>query len=109
MKIDVEFSLALHNRTGKYFIGRDLLDHSSQLIADVRYWRAVRRQLPGGLVAKLLGRAFSMEVSMRAAFPALDPLLPRLRPPRPVLHLDPCSVLTHVLNKGDIVLCHDLG
>lgn len=108
-QIDVEFSLALHNRTGKYFIGRDLVTRERSRIGEVRYWRFSREQVPEGLEAKALGRGLALEMDLRGRSRGLDRLLPRLSSRRPVLHLDPFSVLIYAVRACDAVLCHDLG
>lgn len=103
----VEFSLALHNKTGKYFIGKDILSDQADLIGQVLYWRRGAKTTPGGYAAKALGRALHYELTLRR-----NPLLRtagRLRPRNPVLHLDPFTVLFHHLAPKDLVLCHDMG
>lgn len=105
---DVDFSLALHNRTGKYFIGRDLLADQADLVRDVYYWRRIAARVPNGLGARVLGRLLTIESRARVAGrPA--PFGPRVRPERPVLHLDPLTVAVAALRPTDMVLCHDLG
>jgi glycosyltransferase involved in cell wall biosynthesis len=108
-RVDVDFSLALHNRTGKYFIGRDVIGDHADRVGRIRYWRTVRRAAPTGLEARLIGRAFAIEAAARQSSPTFDRALPRLRPDRPVLHLDPFTVVGYQLRPSDIVLCHDLG
>lgn len=106
-RIDVDFSLALHNRTGKYFIGRDIIADQAPLIGSVYYWRARASAVPGGIAAKLLGRALAVEQRLHARGPHRT--LRRFRPRRPLLHLDPYTVCHARLRADDIVLCHDLG
>jgi len=108
-QVAVEFSLALHNRTGKYVVGRDIIDDARDLISRVLYWRARRAQPPTGLEAKVLGRLMSMEIDMRLGAAGLARGAPKLRPPERVLHLDPFTVVFHRLRPTDIILCHDLG
>lgn len=103
----VDFSLALHNRTGKYFIGRDLLEAQAASLGPVYYWRLAANTTPIGLKARLLGKALSVEDRLRA-FPSLRRGL-RFRPRQPMLHLDPFTVLHCKIEARDIVLCHDLG
>lgn len=105
---DVEFSLALHNRTGKYFIGRDIIRYNSDLIGNVIYWRLSRSSLPTGLNARIFGKLLTLEVSSRRRYAALRKSL-SIRRNRRVLHLDPFTVLNHDLRRDDLVLCHDLG
>ena len=103
----VDFSLALHNRTGKYFIGRDLLEAQSGALGPVYYWRVSADETPVGLKARLLGKALSVEHRLRAS--ALLRRGLRFRPRQAMLHLDPFTVLHCKLGSRDIVLCHDLG
>jgi len=110
--IDVEFSLGLHNRTGKYFIGRDIIADNAAAIERVRYWRistAVEKPVPRGLAAKLIGRGAMIEIESRGKYRIFDRIVPRMRSRRPVLHLDPFTVLFHRLMPQDAVLCHDLS
>lgn len=105
--VDVEFSVALRNRTGKYFIGRDILADQADLIGDVHYWRRRAATIPTGIAARLLGRGLHVEQQLRGR--GVLGWLPRLRPGRRMLHLDPFTVLHTVLRPDDLVLCHDLG
>ena len=107
--IDVEFSLALHDKTGKYFIGRDLIAANADRIVRQLYWRSASPAPPGGLTARVIGRLLAIEVAARVKSRVFARVAPRLRPPRPVLHMDPFMVLLHRLRAGDIVLCHDIG
>jgi glycosyltransferase involved in cell wall biosynthesis len=108
-QIDVEFSLALHHKTGKYFIGRDICAANSRLIADQLFWRVVARRPPAGLIARIIGRLFAIEVDLRVKSSVFEHLAPRIRRPRPVLHMDPLTTLLHRVSARDIVLCHDVG
>jgi glycosyltransferase involved in cell wall biosynthesis len=106
-KIDVEFTLALHNRTGKYFIGRDIIAQHKDQIGNVYYWRFARPKPPEGLAAKFIGKCVVLNHMVRRSA-ALDRFA-RFRPTNAVLHLDPFTVLHSRLEARDIVLCHDLG
>ena len=109
--VDIDFSLALHNRTGKYFIGRDLLDTLDLPVGDVHYWRMKRRRSefpPSGLLARIIGRLELWQIRSRSLGGAWR-WMPRRRPARPLLHLDPFSVPTTRLRPIDAVLCHDIG
>ena len=105
---DVDFSLALHNRTGKYYLGRDLLTDQADLVRRVHYWRRSPGRVPAGLEARVIGRLLAWEIRARRSSAAAR-RLPRFRPARPVLHLDPFTVLFSELSASDMVLCHDLG
>lgn len=103
---DVDFTLALHNRTGKYFIGRDILHVAKDLVGRTRYGRFVCSSLPSGLSSKVIGRLGWMEARLRMTAPGL---IFGLRPHPPVLHLDPQTAVQYDLNERDMVLCHDMG
>lgn len=107
LRWNVDFSLALFNRTGKYFIGRDLIDRNADVIAAVAYWRLKSARGLDGLAARIIGKLEAIEHDVRTRFGET-----RLRAPhgkRPWLHLDPLTVLHRELSPDDIVLCHDLG
>lgn len=104
-----DFSLALINRTGAYYVCRDVVERLNHFFPSVRYWRFFQRREPRGLMRKLLGRAMLYELGRIA--PALP--LGRPRATRagdlPTLFLDPLYVLRTRLEARDIVLCHDVG
>ncbi|MET0531611.1 MAG: glycosyltransferase family 1 protein [Microvirga sp.] len=108
-KIDVDFSLALHNRTGKYFIGRDILADHHDLIGTVRYWRVAAKHAPVDPLGLAIGKAMALETEYRVRSRFFDVHLPKIRPRARVLHTDPFTVVYHQLMEGDLVLCHDLG
>jgi glycosyltransferase involved in cell wall biosynthesis len=108
LSVDVDFSLAIHNRTGKYFIGRELLDMPNLPLGDVYYWRRRGDAPPAGLAGKIIGRLQHLQVVGRTLGGPLG-LLPRRKSRRPLLHLDPFTVPTTVLQPRDAVLIHDLG
>lgn len=100
----VDFSCALHNRTGKFFIGRDLIADQSDLIDTIEYWRLPFRQPPQGHTAKVIGRLMAIEHKL----PLRLPQHPSRRR-TPVLHTDPLSVLHRGAAACDMVICHDVG
>jgi glycosyltransferase involved in cell wall biosynthesis len=104
----IEFSLALHNRTGKFFIGKDIIEDQADLIDQVLYWRFGLKDPPRGLAALMIRKAFSLEGKARE-FALGRAVLPRLSTRRRVLHLDPFTAIRVRLKPSDIVLCHDLG
>jgi glycosyltransferase involved in cell wall biosynthesis len=57
----------------------------------------------------VIGRAVATEVDVRVASGLADRSVPRRRPRRPTVHLDPMSVIYHRLGARDVVLCHDMG
>jgi glycosyltransferase involved in cell wall biosynthesis len=110
--IDVDFSFATHDRTGKYFIGRDIIEDNAEKIDRVFYWRFSASKdapPPGGLSAKIIGRLAKWESIARQESRTADCIMPKIRRRRPVLHLDPYSTICHVLTPADFVLCHDIG
>ncbi len=102
---DVDFSLALFNRTGKYFIGRDILDENPDVLNKIYYWRFSRNDTPTALPARILGKLEWLEHRARTALH----LPPGTAPGTRCLHLDPLTVLHRKLSSEDLVLCHDLG
>ena len=108
-RIICEFSLALNNRTGKFFALDNAISHNLDLVSAVRFWRFSSRRVPQGMLAKILGRGMSWELRSRSASPILDKLLPRLQAEEPVLFTDPLQVLFYDLKKSDLVVVHDLG
>jgi glycosyltransferase involved in cell wall biosynthesis len=103
----IDFSLALFNRSGKYFIGRDIIDGNADLISAVYYWRLPRASAPQGVVARLIGK---LEAWEHGAIVRLGRNLPAARAARSrCLHLDPLSVLHRPPRPDDLVICHDLG
>jgi glycosyltransferase involved in cell wall biosynthesis len=106
--IDVDFSLGMHSRTGKYYIGKDIIDTPGLPIGKTFYWAHAASKTPRGLKKKLLGRLQNWQVMARTlGGPFL--YLPVRSPGRPLLHLDPFTVPTTRLRRRDIVLCHDVG
>jgi glycosyltransferase involved in cell wall biosynthesis len=104
---DVDFTLAIYNRSGKYFIGRVLLTALAPRFGRVFYWRLALAAPPSGIWSRIIGKADAVEFRLRKT--PVGAALPRHRSKRPVLHLDPSSVLGADLRPTDIVLCHDLG
>ena len=108
-----DFSLALINRTGAYFVCRDIVERLPEFFLAVRYWRLFLDNQPNGLVRKLLGRAMLFEINSLGFLKAL----PRARVPRAsplatgaaCLFLDPLYVLHTRVEANDLVLCHDVG
>lgn len=109
MPIDVDFSLALNDRTGKLFLGRDIISSLDDRIASVSYGRF--RGFPrSDFMRRVAGRLTHEETMARVRRPRLiSSFLPAIRHPRSTLHLDPLSVVCHRLETRDIVLCHDVG
>ncbi|WP_294393704.1 glycosyltransferase family 1 protein [uncultured Sphingomonas sp.] len=106
-RIDVDFTLAVHNRTGKYFIGRDLIDGAADLIGRIYYGPMHFGRLPQRWVGRVLARIQYLQT--RHHFSKGRWGIPRRRSARALLHLDPFTVGSVVLRPGDVVLCHDVG
>ncbi|WP_322030657.1 glycosyltransferase [Paraburkholderia sp. J76] len=108
MSIDVDFSLALNDRTGKLFLGKDILATLGGRVERVHYGRF--HEFPrNDLMRRIAGRLTHKETIARVNSSRLVSLLPVIRDPHPTLHLDPLSVVRHRLEPRDIVLCHDVG
>lgn len=103
----MDFSLALFNRTGKYFIGRTILDHHADLISRIYYWRVASRTTPTGLAARIIGRLEAEERDFRVRFG--ERRMRAAAEPGRWLHMDPLTVLHRTVTRHDVVLCHDLG
>src|SRR5690606_834442 len=96
------------NRTGKYFIGKDILASCGDLIGDIWYGYYRGQEPPSGIFGKVVGRIQHLQV-MQTALGGPFGLLPKRLPPRPLLHIDPLSVLSTKLRREDAVICHDVG
>jgi len=103
----VDFTLGLINRTGAYYLARDVVQKLADRFDAVRCGRLFLKRPPEGLVRKVMARAALWELSHPQA--KLPPW-PR-RPGRgagPMLFLDPLYVMHTDLHAEDIVLCHDV-
>lgn len=103
----VDFSSALENKTGKYFIGRDIIDNNEDLISSVHYWRRAAGVDGEVKSSPSLDAGFKAELRLMSVL-GFNPL-PTVGRGERCLHLDPHSVLHAGLRPRDIVLCHDLG
>lgn len=108
-KLDVEFSLALNNKTGKYFAARSVVSEEGEFIKEVRYWRTSHEAEPRGIYARALGRLMTLEIDARVLSPVFDKVVPRLRPSRSVLFTDPLQVNLYSISRIDAVVIHDMG
>jgi len=107
MRLLIDCSLSLINRTGAYYISEDLAGAFGDR-GIVRRWRLLRQQLPTGIARKLIGRLMLREIALlgtsnRFLWP--EPKTAKLKR----LFLDPLYVSRSRLESSDIVLCHDLG
>lgn len=105
-KWNVDFTLALHNRTGKFFIGSDILDDNSNLIREVYAWRVPLRYASSYIASRIVGRLWEAEFRFHEL---LDRDFRALKKRCRMLHMDPMTASLSDLNEQDIVICHDLG
>ena len=82
---DAEFSLALYNRTGKYYVGRDILVDQADLIGTVYFWRRLAAQVPNGIEARVIGKLLHLEIQARRSG-CFSRMLPRFRSERRVIY-----------------------
>jgi glycosyltransferase involved in cell wall biosynthesis len=106
---DCEFTLALNNRTGKYFFCNEMIQSSEDLIAACLYWRVPMKQPPSRTFARILGRIARWEVYFRSGTGLVNRLLPPSSHHRPIIFTDPREVIFYQLKPCDIVVCHDMG
>jgi glycosyltransferase involved in cell wall biosynthesis len=107
MRLLLDCSLSLINRTGAHYICEDLAAAFSGK-ATLRRWRLSGQQLPTGIVRKILGRLMLREISLlgtSSRFVWPEPETAKLKR----LFLDPLYVSRSRLEPSDIVLCHDIG
>jgi glycosyltransferase involved in cell wall biosynthesis len=104
---NVDFSSALENRTGKYFIGCDIISDHRAMIGNIYYWRGRHGETPKGMRARALKLGLKIETRL-ASLLDRNPLPPRAAS-TPTLHLDPYSVLHSRIGPEDMVLVHDMG
>jgi glycosyltransferase involved in cell wall biosynthesis len=106
---DCEFTLALNNRTGKYFFCKEMIESSDDLIASCLYWRFPMKRLPFRSLSRLLGRMARLEVKLRSETPLVNRVLPPSSHRRPIIFTDPRECIFYRLRQSDIVICHDMG
>ena len=104
-----DFSLALINRTGAYFVSRDVVEHLSRHFVATRYWRLFLEHEPQGILRRILGKAMLWELNHLALAARYAPPRPSRRDGAPTLFFDPLYVLGVEVGEMDIVLCHDVG
>ena len=107
--LDCEFTLALNNRTGKYFFCRDMIEASQDLIGNCYYWRVPLANLPPKNVARVLGRLARIEVDMRVRRPSSYRVVAPISYSRPMVFTDPRESVLYRMKPCDVVLCHDMG
>lgn len=105
-----DFSLALVNRTGAYFISREIVDSLPEYFANIRYWRQFRQIPPTpGVQQKILGRVMMAELAKLRGSAAFQWPVPARYHDLPILFFDPLYALRSRLKREDIILCHDVG
>ena len=107
MRLLLDCSLSLINRTGAHYIAEDLVSAFGGK-GTVRRWRLLQRELPKGIARKICGRLMLQEItrlgtSDRFLWP--EPRTNKLTR----LFLDPLYVSRSRLESSDVVLCHDVG
>ena len=107
--LDCEFTLALNNRTGKYFFCKDMIDASRDLIRNCYYWRIPLNNLPPKNIARVLGRLARIEVDLRVRSCLAHTGPAPISHPRPMVFTDPRECVLYNLKSNDVVLCHDMG
>jgi glycosyltransferase involved in cell wall biosynthesis len=107
MRLLIDCSLSLINRTGAHYLAEDLaLAFGGRGI--VRRWRLLGEDLPKGFARKIFGRLMLREIALLGTSSRLLwPEPKRIKLKR--LFLDPLYVSRSRLESSDIVLCHDIG
>jgi len=108
-RFDCEFTLALNNRTGKYFFCKEMIQSSEDMIASCLYWRLPLKQLPPRTLSRILGRLARWEIDFRSGTGLINRLLSPSPHHRPLIFTDPREVLFYRLKPCFIVVCHDMG
>jgi glycosyltransferase involved in cell wall biosynthesis len=107
MRLLLDCSLSLINRTGAHYICEDLAAAFGGK-GILRRWRLLRQPLPTGVVRKIFGRLMLREIALlgtSSRFLWPEPKAVKLKR----LFLDPLYVSRSRLESSDIVLCHDIG
>ena len=101
----LDFSLSLINRTGAYYIGKDLVDAFGGEFREIRYWRLGGSVVKSTLARKIVARLMFLEMNARIR----HQMPPRSTARDSTIYLDPLYVITGGLSPQDVVLCHDIG
>lgn len=104
-----EFTLALNNRTGKFFFCQDMIDSSPDLVRASYFWRWRSQRVPTGIFARVLGRMARIEVKIRVENSFISRFIPYIERELPTVFTDPRECVMYRLKSSDIVLCHDMG
>jgi len=103
----IDSSLSIMNRTGAYYIARDICQEFVPRSAQVRHWRFRSIELEG-LIRKIAARLMMLEVEWLRDSDFLQ-IGDKVADDGFRLFLDPLYVLRSNLTERDIVLCHDVG
>src|ERR1700736_4495252 len=107
MRLLIDCSLSLINRTGAHYIAQDLTAAFGSH-GVLRRWRSLKEELPDGLARKVSGRLMLYEISLLGTSGHFLWPEPKGEPLKR-LFLDPLYVSRSRLERSDIVLCHDIG
>ncbi|MDZ4790713.1 MAG: glycosyltransferase [Hyphomicrobiales bacterium] len=105
----MDFSLGLINRTGAYFVCRDILEQLPEYFPSVRYWRMMLQRTPDGTSRRIVARLMMLELRLLRGREIAHWPEGRFVQGRTRLILDPLYVLRSKLEREDIVQCHDIG
>lgn len=99
-------SLSLINRTGAFYIARELVKAFAN-VSKVRRWRLWGDSLKLDLLRKVYARLMLKELNFMQDSEKC--LWPEDKSAAFTLYLDPLYVLRNKLKNDDVVLCHDIG
>lgn len=102
---DVDFSAALRNRARKYHVGMNVISALEPRVRQLRYGRFVCDTPPEGWCRVFVERPRAV-LTLRWRCQGLGG---RLRPDRPVIHVDPYTAVHYRLAPQDVLICHDMG
>jgi glycosyltransferase involved in cell wall biosynthesis len=103
----IDYSLSLVNRTGAFYLSRDLRDAFSKEWIGIRRWRSHGNREYSIYERKIRAKLMLRELA-KQKLGALLPEWPRHKGAN-YLHMDPLYCINDSLNEEDRVLCHDIG
>ncbi|MFC2950308.1 glycosyltransferase family 4 protein [Marinicaulis aureus] len=104
-----DFSLGLINRTGAYYICRDIIEECADLFSDVYCWRLNNSYASNDLARKISGRLMMLEYRLLGGGEIFQIKASRNADGARTVFMDPLYVLRSPLTSQDVVLCHDVG
>lgn len=104
-----DFSLGLINRTGAYYICRDIIDECADLFSDVYCWRLNNSNMQSDFARKVSGRLMMLEYQLLGGGKMFQIKPSRHDGGARTVFMDPLYVLRSPLTSEDVVLCHDVG